>query len=109
MKQNVSGGTVAAIVVVVLAVIGFFAWKMFGKPKAEPPKETELTGGSAMMNRNNPQALQKMQNDAMQHAMQGGGAGTGRPPTFSGGRPGMGGQGGSSPTSGPPGPAGGNP
>ena len=49
MKQNVSGGTVAAVIVVVLAVIGFFAWRILGKPKGEPPTTaSQLKGGSAM-------------------------------------------------------------
>jgi len=100
VKQNISAGTAAIIVVVVLAVVGFAAYMVFGPKKAAPPPEAEIN--SAMKQRD-PNSANQMSEIAKQKAMEHG-AVTTRPGMPRSG-PGMGGgQGSSAPTSMPPGP-----
>ncbi len=42
MKQNVSPGMAAIIVVVVVAVVGFFLWRVYTGPTARPASKAEV-------------------------------------------------------------------
>jgi hypothetical protein len=61
MKQNVSPGVIAVIAVVLVAIIGFAAYKTFG-PKAS--QSTELNAKQSAMRDSQIKAMSGPQNDA---------------------------------------------